>query len=587
MPSFTQWQEIEQIAEAALAAKPRLIHVVRPIWLHGRSEDGRLCPCKCASRDAVRTEIRPHLEILIDRVTGVRRVRNASNAEAFDRVAAQAQRIEMPLRAYEEQLDPILDRTHKVIGVFGGVRAGKSEVGKEKTVDHWAEYGGRGVCLWWVAPTREMTQIGVSKLVTGERTNRFVRPAFPRELVRYYPASEHSACQDIILIDGTRICLKYGAKKGANLKGRVPQLIVLDEGAECPHEIVWTILVTRTLESGGQVIATTTPVAGHWLKTLADQGVAYHQLTPQLEADDVQRVTVTLSCLRNPWISPRRVEQTIKALGGPDDPRVKREVFGLWVAEGEILFRHWSPAVHMIEGLGSTPADYGYVNVTAIATKRFLPRGSRSDFIGGWDCNDFPQSLVLGFVVVKEGEEQGDPKNWTLLVITEIVKPATIVQWGKFLSLQAARERGKPEDWIRGIPIVADASTTWDDARVNQHGQGADAEVLRKHGFVVVPPAWTQASPDKPSKPTNPGIRERVRIVHQLMHEQKLKIHGDCRKLIEAIESQVSDTRGCPVKKPNTRSDRLSGPADAFGYLVYRIWHGAPQPSRERADQWR
>jgi hypothetical protein len=586
MPSFAQWQDIESIAKAAREAKPRLIHVVREIWRHDRSTDGRLCPCKCGSRDAVRVETRPHLEVLIDRVSGLRRVRRPHNAEAFDRVAAKAERIAMPFRCYDEQIDPVLDRKHKVIGVFGGVRAGKSETGKEKAIDHWLEYGGRGVCIWWVAPTREMTQIGVNKLFRGERTNRFVRPAFPASLVRSYPTSELAACQDAVLIDGSRVCMKYGANKGRNLKGRVPILVVLDEGAECPHEIVWTILVTRTMESGGQVIACTTPVAGHWLKTLADQGVPYHALTPDLEADDVQRVTVTLSCLRNPWVSVRRVEQTIKALGGKDDPRVKREVFGLWVAEGNILWRHWNAKIHMIEGVGDVPADFGFVNVTRIATRHFLPRGARNDVIAGWDCNDYPQSLVLAYVVVREGEDQGDPTKWQLLVTTEIVRSASIIEWGKFLALKAAKLRGKPDDWIAKLSIVADANTTYSDTRVQQIGKGADADVLRGHGFVVVPPAWTQAAPDKPAKPENPRIRLRVRILHQLMHENRIRLHGDCRKLLEAIEGQVCDERGLPLKVAGNASDRLSGPADALGYLAYRIWHEARPGNEERGIRW-
>lgn len=586
MPSFAQWKDIESIAKAAKEAKPRLIHVVREIWRHDRSTDGRLCPCKCGSRDAVRVEIRPHLEVLIDRVTGNRRVRRPHNAEAFDRVAAKAERMLIPFRCYDEQIDPVTDRTHKVIGVFGGVRAGKSEVGKEAMIDRWLEFGGKGVCFWWVAPTRDMTHIGVEKLFKGQVTNRFLRPAFHKSLVRYFPESALAARQDAVLIDGSIVCFKYGAKKGANLKGRVAKFVVLDEGAECPHEIVWTILLNRTLESGGQVMATTTPVAGHWLKKLADQGVPYHALTDDVDQSTVHRVTVTLSCLRNPWVSIKNTEDNIAANGGKDDPKVKREIFGLWVAEGNILWRHWSPAVHMIEGAGHHPSDYGYVNVTPIATRRFLPRGARCDFIGGWDCNDYPQSLVLAYVVVREDEDQGDPKNWTLFVITEIVKPATIIAWGKFLALRAAKERGRPEDWIRGLPIVADANTTHSDARVNQIGKGADADVLRQHGFVVVPPAWTQDRPDKPAKPENPRIRLRVRILHRLMHEQKIKIHGDCRKLLEAIEGQVCDERGLPIKVAGNASDRLSGPADALGYLAYRIWHEARAEGERTGIRW-
>lgn len=582
MASFAQWKDIEAIARAVESAKPRLIHVVREIWLHGFATERSLCPCKCGSREAVRVEIRPHLEVLIDRITGVRRVRRPHNAEAFDRVAAKAERIEMPCRCYGEQLDPILDRKHKVIGIFGGVRAGKSQAGVEVLVDQWCEYGGKGTTFWWVSPTREMTQIAVDKLARGERTNRFVRPAFPRELVRYFPKTEHSNPQAVILIDGSYIPLKYAGLKGKNLKGRVARLVVLDEAAEVVHKINWTILLGRVMESGGQLVAPTTPIAGHWLQELADTGTPYHALQ---EPDDEEAVTVTLSCMRNPWINQREIQRAIKANGGPDDPTVKREYFGLWVPQGNILWQHWNARKHQIEGVGSKPEDFGYVNVTPIATDHFLPAGARNDLLGGWDCNDYPQSLVLSYVVVKPGQEQGNPANWILLVIAEIVKKATIVEWGEHLS--TVKMRGKPENWIRRLSIVGDANTSYEDTRVNRRGQGADADVLRSHGFVVVPPAWTQASPDKPACPMNPGIRDRIKILHTLMHSDRFRIVGSaCPKLMDAIISQTCDEKGLPVKVSGKASDRLSGPADGLGYKAYRIWHGAPSPDRKRVQQW-
>ncbi len=587
MASFSQWKDIEAIARAVESARPRLIHIVREIWRHERSADRKLCPCKCGSRKAIRVEVRPHLQVLIDRVTGERRVRREHNAAAFDRLAARADRIEMPFRCYQEQIAAVLDRKHKVIGLFGGNRSGKSEAAVHFLVDRWLEKGGKGAEFWWVSPKREQTTIGVGKLIKGERTDRFSRGAFHPSLVRSCPKSELSKPQHAVLVDGSKIAFKFAGKGGGNLKGRSAVAIVLDEGAEIQHEVNFTILVNRLMDSGGQIIVPTTPVAGHWLKRLNDEGVPYHALTPELEeSGKIQRVTQTLSCLINAWTTDKDVQETIDSLGGPDDPRVKREVFGLWVASGNRMWRHWEPKRHMIEGLGRDPSDFGYINVTSIATRHFLPSGARCDVIAGWDCNDYPQSLVLAWVVVKPGQEQGDPANWILFVHAEIVKHATIVQWADYLSRKAYKDRGRPEEWLRNLSIVADCNTTYPDTRVNRTGQGADAEVLRKRGFVVVPPAWTQDRPDKPSKPTNPGIRDRVGLIHRLMHEDKLKIHGDCTKLLQAIEDQTCDDRGLPVKVPGQASDRLSGPADGFGYKAYRIWHGAVAASEENEGQW-
>lgn len=566
-----QWKDIEELHRAVAGQRPRILWIHRPIYLHRRrTGPPAMCKCGCESREAERFETREHLDVLIDRATGVRRLRKPHNAEAFDRVAQHAERVLMPVRCSEEQLPAILDRKHKVIGAFGGNRAGKSETAKEFLVDRWAEFGGKGSQFWWVAPSREKTQVGVRKLVTGERTNRFARPAFPPELVRYYPKNELQVPQCIILVDGSRIPLKYAGRRGGNLKGDSAIAIVLDEGTEVNHQINWTILVNRTMESGGQLLTSTTPVAGHWLKELADQGIEYSALTPELEATGrIQRVTLTLSCLRNPWISEKNVQETIESLGGPNDMRVKREVLGQWVAEGNRLWRHWHPPDHMIEGVGITPEEFGYTNITPIGARHLFPQGARLDMLGGWDCNDFPQSLVLGYLAVKNGEESNDPDKWVLLILDEVVQPATIEQWAEFLVLRAGVMRGRPKGWLEKLSIIADKSVCYANARVNRLGEGADADVLRRFGMLVRPPAYQN------DQPWNPSIRDRVNNIHRLMHERRVRIHGRCRKLLEAIEGQIADERGLPVKVTKTASDRLSGPADAFGYLAYAVFHNA------------
>lgn len=570
--------EIEEIATAIRESRPRLIHVHRPIWLHVRATEGNrtVCPCGCASRDAVRSEIRPHLDVLIDRVRGTRRVRKPHNAADFDRVAKKAERLDMPIRCYDEQLGPIIDRKHKIIGVFGGNRAGKSETGKEALVDRWAEYGGRGASFWWVAPSREKTRVGVRKLVLGERTNRFVRPAFPKSLIRYYPKNEQSKPQEIILVDGSRIYLKYAGRKGANLKGDSAIFVNLDEGSEVPHEINWTILVNRTMESGGQVMTSTTPVGGHWLKKLANEGVPYHALAEQTMP--TTKVTQTLSCLRNPWIPESNVRETIESLGGEDDPRVQREIFGRWVAEGNRMWRHWNVRRHQLEGVGYIPEDFGFINITPIAARRLFPeKGARLDMLGGWDCNDFPMSLALGFVGVKEQADAEDPDKWHYLVLDEIVRRVkSIEDWADWLNIVGARA-GKA-DWLKNLSIVADKSVCYRDTRVNRKGMGADADVLRQRcNFLVRPPVYVASANGTEYK--NPSIRDRCNHWHRLMHEGRFHVHGRCTKILESIDEQICDDRGMPLTISGKRSDRLAGPVDGASYLSYAIFHeAATQP---------
>ena len=574
MSSWAQWKDIEALAKAIKGQKPRLILIDRPIYLHKRSTDDQMCRCGCESYCAVRVETQPHIKVLIDRVTGRRRVRRPHNCEAFDRLAEKAQRILMPVRCYPEQLAAIKDRSSKISYVGGGNRSGKSETGKEAIGDNWAELGGRGVRLLWVAPTQEMTSIAVNKLVTGETTNRFARPLFPRELIRYYPKNERVKPQRIVLIDGTRIELRYASRNGGNLKGISAVFANLDEGTEVAHEINWTILVNRLMDSGGRVMVTTTPKAGHWLKErVYDRGVPYEQGGAPGNIS-----TVELSCLQNPWIDPADVHQTIENLGGKDDPRVQREIFGKWVAEGHVLWRHWTPRVHMIEGPERAPDAWDYVNITNIAVRSLFPTGSRVDMIGGWDCNDFPQSLVIGHVCVTDASEIENPDRWHVVITDEVWEKASVEKWAQIL-LHVGARRGAGEKWLHGIPIIADASTCYTDTRVNRHGQGADADVLRRAGFQVRPPAYNDNR-----NPVNPSIRDRVNLIHRLMLERRLRIHGRCKKLLEAIEGQLADERGLPIKRTRTASDRLSGPADALGYLLYAVFYGATTAPKGKID---
>lgn len=565
---------MEELARATASSRERALWIHRPIYLHGRSTTGKTCPCGCNSKRAELKQEMPHLDVLIDRVSGVRRKRTAKNAKRFDALAATAERIDMPLRVYDEQLPVVLDRQHKVIGVFGGNRSGKSQCAAEWLVDYIVDTGGKGVKFWWVAPRREDTYIAVEKLVTGEVNDRHARPLLPPQLVRYYPKTEASKPQAIVLVDGTIIYLKYAGRKGDNLKGKTCKAIVLDEGAAVAHEINWTILLNRTMDSGGQVLTATTPVAGHWLKALADEAPGYEDLPiDPLEAAKVNRVSVTLSCQRNPWQDPLEVERMIDALGGPDDPKVKREILGLWVPEGTMLWRHWSPDKHMLEGIPREPDEYGFHNITPVAMRRIFDDGVRTDMVGGWDCNDHPQSLIVAYIVCPHNADQGNPANWHLFVSDEVVAKASIYEFSKWLGYKAARIRNLKPEWLHGLGIVGDANTCMPNTRVNRLRESADADVLRESGFHVYPPAW------RDNKPANPSIRDRINMLHQLMFERRLHVHGRCRKLIEAIEGQVADHRGLPVKESATASDRLSGPADALGYLVYAVFWSSQQGS--------
>ncbi len=107
-----------------------LVWIHRPILVHeARPKHSRLCQCGCGSARAKSVREIEHIDLLIDRVEGTRKLladQQGWNIGKWHELASTAKKIDMPVRCYAKQLPLILDDTHKVIGLFGGVRSGKS-----------------------------------------------------------------------------------------------------------------------------------------------------------------------------------------------------------------------------------------------------------------------------------------------------------------------------------------------------------------------------------------------------------------------------------------------------------------------------
>lgn len=576
MAARDKWARFNELDRIEKGASARYFLVERPLLIHGprpADSEATLCKC-CGSACAVIEEEREHIAVLFDRLSGDRKRRTEDNAARFDAYVGKLERdgllkrIYHPARVHRTGLDAFLDRTTKIIGAFGGNRSGKSTLAYEKLVDEWLLEGTRGAKLMVVAPTRDMLfQISLEKLVKGEVTNRKAEPLLPPELVQYYPKSPQAPNQFIMMADGTRILLAYASGKGDNIKGLSARFAVVDEGTAIRHEINWTIICNRMMDTGGRVIVATTPVAGHWLRAhVYDRGARYGQWTPP-EAPSIR--ILELSCLNNPWIPQQAVEETIRDLGGPEDPRVKREVFGQWVTDGLMLWRHFSPGEHTFEGLRREADYYGLVDLTAKVVRSLFTEGA-TEWIGGMDFNNYPMSLLLCKVVCKPDADQSDPRQWILWVRDEMVKKTTIADFPDYLRWEGPKVRRMEKNAFAGLCIIGDANASYPDTRVNQLGKGADADFLIRAGFYVQPPAWTNLG-----EPKNPSIRDRVNLLHELMFTNRLRVHGsDCTKLMESILSQEAMNTGLPVKDPGKESDRLSGPTDALGYLAYAIFGG-------------
>ncbi|MEM9463266.1 MAG: terminase family protein [Myxococcota bacterium] len=498
--------------------------------------------------------------------------RKASNAERFDRIRESATEVWLPFIVTEDQYKRfVIDyrrclkrrKLRKIMAAFGGNRSGKSQIGASLLVDMILIYGGPGAQFWWVSKTRELTRLAIEKLVEGQKTNRVVRPLLPADLVFNYPVSEDSPRQWIQLIDGTQIHLKYASKKGGNLKGRNCMAILVDEGCEIDDIKNWTICLNRTMDTGGTVMVSTTPVAGHWLKTeVADRGKNYLQIE---DSDEI--LCDSLSCFDNSFIHPDEVQRTLEAT--TDERTRDREVFGLWVPEGNVLWSNWSDKL-ILSGRGETCESWGYERITEyVARKSWTFKRADTDLshIGGQDFNVSPMSLIDIEVGIRPGCDPANHLNWHFFAMREVVTDGLTIQaFTDYLTNEAHKEHKLPASHFAGMAIAGDPSAAHKNPPQG-HGLGSMSllRYMQRNGF----PYAKECNRSKGGKPHNPAQLDRLNLVHGLMFTQRLHVHMRCTRLIRAFETQEARPDGRIDKESGKASDKASGPSDG---LCYGLW---------------
>lgn len=546
------------------------IWIHRPLIIHERSTDGKKCGCGCDSRIAVEVERRELADVLIDPATGVRRVRQRVKPEhlaVWDELAAGARKIYLPHRVSRGQL-AAMECEAKILACFGGVRGGKTQHIAECVVTELVLEGGYQTEVWWVAPTLPKTTLGLKKLVLGEsvgrgKLKRFSPPILPPELVAYFPTSTRSERLYVELIDGSRVHFKYASDDGGSLKGDSPNLIVMDEGCEVRNRSAYQQCVERLMESGGQLLISTTPKAGHYFKAdIYDKGVRVEDAQP---GDEI--AWTHLVAWDNPWVATKEIERTIKTFGD-DKQRIRREVYGEWVGSGPLLWRHFAEADHVITSADyRVPADIGLVDVTPDAVRHFF-LGQVVDRYLGQDFNLHPMSAVE----LQVATHPDDPDQLPIVIVPDEVvkKVGTIYEF-----IDELKRRG-----YAGAGVSCDASGAQFNSHRLAHGikdkNSTQALELQRKGFPCQPCHVSDAG-----NAVNPGQLERVSVLHRLQMERidlpdgsqypRFLIHERAAKTKIALMVQESDSRGNPVKESNTVSDRVSGPADGLGYGTYAI----------------
>lgn len=603
----------------------RWIWVERPTLLHARATGAGQCPCGCESWSgdleedwgATLAETIPGPEVLIDRFTGRRKLRSSQNRfdgslEVFDRLkrdSAHTEHIVLPRRAFAEQLVAIQARP-KVMGLFGGVRGGKTGALSEICVDQWFEFGGPGVAFWWVAPELADTMRAIRKLVTGEAIiggDRGERrpPLFDSRLIVSYPKTLEQVKRrnPIVLIDGSVIELRYAGrgegKDGGNLRGDPTPWIGVDEGAEIMSSQTWHTMIQRTTDSGGTLVTATTPKIGSPLKHLVyDEGL-------NLAEADHEPLTgyMHLSMRLNPWITERKAKTTIDTLlkepNGED--LVRQDVEGQWLTPGQRMWEHYDEEVHVVEGPWRDVERYTIdgrplVNITPMAAGAFFTSTECSLLrVGGQDFNTRGHFTVVIQIGCPVDLDQGDPNNWVVYVEDEVKKQGEPYTAAKFLARQAGFMRHLSGDYFSKMAIACDPAGAQDLPQESATGNVLSTYTMAD-AFVRMGFDMRTAHRSALGKPCHPEKRAQQAILHMLMRRRDLGQDGPrykegdrmappstrllinksrCPDLRKGLREQACDEKGALRKRSDTRDDRISDPVDALLYILWAIFSDA------------
>ena len=152
-----------------------LVLVRTTIHVHERRQSPGRCPC-CGSATAEISESRDDIALLVDVDSGDRVLRTeADDVEAFDRLAATARVIDLPIRVSRAQLGVLLADA-PLIFVSGGSRAGKSHVAAWWLARRLLLRGGRGRLFWILGPSVRTCWISLGKLLLGREGEPPVLP---------------------------------------------------------------------------------------------------------------------------------------------------------------------------------------------------------------------------------------------------------------------------------------------------------------------------------------------------------------------------------------------------------------------------
>lgn len=604
--------ERNEIVERLETAQRRgRILLIRSRWLvHDRADDeSRVCPCGCGSRTARLAFEQPDLELLVDRVAQVRKLRHvtdegrprdAAGLAAFDREAALAELVDLPFRVSRAQYDMITEaesRPRKIIVASGGSRSSKTQAGAVWLLRRILLRGGRGRVFAIMAPTEGQAFRALEKWIHGS-TLPYAAPILPVDaegehlLAVRWPSSARASDLAIHLIDGTRIELLHAASvSGKQNKGLNLVDLLADEAAEFPSVEAWNVAVGRLAGTRGCCwAATTAKEPDHWLKVNVLDHAEVIEEEDGSRRGDPEIFARGLAKMDNVFYSREAIEADLATY--KDEQTRRREAFGEWVSvHGVPLWVEFERDRHMRYLSVWDVAELGCQTITDRFVRAHFRRkdnpyvlGRRAEvtrWIGGADVNVEPQTTLIGQIELLDEGRPDDPRSWRLWIVDEIVTHrcvGTAYRHAEYVQsdTRAASLQGLARSPYRGLAVFIDPQGCYTDPTArNAKAIRSEATPTPKSAAAVMSEAGLDVrSPwfSKPNVPASPRIRDRVALVQELFRTDRLYIASRCTSLLKSLEQQQNDGTGKPVKESGYATDRLSSAADALGYLAWGIY---------------
>jgi hypothetical protein len=614
-------RRIEEI-EAAVAEASFIVLRPRILIHEPAGPSARPCAC-CGSRHARVAEERPLPEFAIDCATGARLYRDRMSPEAWAAVSEDADTHDVPLRLSHTQARAVLEDDGRHVLASGGNRSAKTTAGLIFLALQWLRRGGPLRRFWLVASTQPKGFRLLEKLVLGTGESP---PILPQALVRSMPETHRSSSLLTTLIDGSLIDIKHfeGDPGAEKLKSDAIVCAVVDEAAHLPSPDSLVALQGRCLDAGGRLFLATTPRPDHYLKdTVVDAAQAFERLPADAperasgEHEGARWRVVPFAIVSNPWLDPEVVRRDMAALD-MEDPAVRRDWLGEWIANSGILWREFSVERHVHLDEGRTAAEmrstllarckggvdkHGHplppatVDITPAVARRLFQtrtnphfrqiRATNLSYILASDFNCHPMSTCVLQVVAPPGagpsEAAEDKDRWHVLVID-------LVQSAHSNSLAHA-ERLVDMTWIRtwaptatrspylGCGMICDPTALSRDPTAHRHGRNPHglAETLGKLGFDGRAPQY-KIEQDGP-KAVHTTRYDSHTLLHRLLKEDRLHISqrvvaAPVSLITAFLQQQDSGDGVVPLTRSHTKSDELASSVDALRYGCWAIFKG-------------